>query len=548
MISKSLTVAFTLLASASFGWVGWYNDAYLNSETPGTFNPGSDQSLPSIELPVALLFTSYTNITPNRTNFWTYTSRVDIASVLYPPFSRTYDWYGEPLSYQMKSLQMAYRDVWAIDAARAVFERRAACLTMNATNTFDQYISFNYSQNKQNLTYIKALLSDIIPRFVDHQILSQQNNLTNVPYFTIEKVMSLAGAPTNYLEYAPWVELAGDGTNGMTGIFTQRYVQTCISKTDICTNYLADGTALYQTNGFIWEFVKTNAIESGRTHLDYGWKYMRKVITNLYLTNISGDMRIDQHIIFYQARVQSASAEWKDANGLLPESINPSENTILESAQRTIRTIDYDIIPSLGTQIGSFQAEALFYLGIYPYDDFTGTVYPTYPDQGWLTIRNTVVKKYKSRARFFTDISTIFPTAPNVYYYEYADSESPYFDDWPFDIEKGQFYKQTFSASSSWGSTYAGDTNIPPSFFYRPIEIAESKTTFDIDFPNPDVLLDGGQGIDPIEVEFIIDLTDEDDNRIGSSSPLLLDQYRADFGISHGIFVIADWRPCFSYK
>lgn len=445
----------------------------------------------------------------------------------------------------MKSLQMAYRDVWAIDAARAVFERRAASLTFDATNTFDQYISFHYSQNKQNLTYIKALLSDIIPRFVDHQILSQQNNLTNVPYFTIEKVMSLAGAPTNYLDYTPWVELAGDGTNGMTTIFTQRYVQTCISRTDICTNYLSDGTALYQTNGYIWEFVKTNAIESGRTHLDYGWKYIRKVITNLYLTNISGDMRIDEHNIFYQARVQSASGDWKDANGLYPESINPSENIILESAQRTIRTIDYDV-----SQAGVgyyFQAESELSLGLYPYDDWTSDPIPRYPDQAWLTIQNTVVKKYKSRARFSTDISTIFPTAPTVYYYEYADSESPYFEDWPFDIEKGQFFKQTFSASSSWGSEYAGDTNVPPSFFYRPIEIAESKTTFDIDFPNPDVTLEGGPEV-TIELLLIEDLTDEDDNRISSTSPQLVPLYASDFGIQNSIFVIADWRPSFSYK
>ena len=200
---------------------------------------------------------------------------------------------------------LSAKDVRAYDCYQAIEER------VNArTNQFNSGVTPYrvrpprlYRFERDNIVNLKTELGKLINLFtgsgvfwMDTAIKGTNDNYdvfmaTNIGEtltydlvgLTVSNALLHAGAPTNYLEYTPYRQLNGWGYP--YGHFvTNTYVLQ--GDTDPVTNYvfgyLGETNVLTGTNGQVVTTITTNNnIQIGYSELDYGWKYMTNIITQV---------------------------------------------------------------------------------------------------------------------------------------------------------------------------------------------------------------------------------------------------------------------------
>lgn len=312
LISLLLTVACIFLGlvnSWAYDWSGWYGPAYSNGSTVGILRLSTnDEPRAYVYAPqITHIYTNFLSPSRGYTNSRTYldtsliqiepVGRTNISTTLYQAYrysnSTRYDAsvvYTNSGNLIQTALTVQARDVWAIDAVRAIRERKAVAATDSPWDAI--YADNFYANNRGALDWAKGQIKTLAPYFVDPATMTNRvfaDGFTNVPMLTATALAARVGAPSNYFQYTPWVELGGTGsTNVFTRYQTQTFVAVC-SGSNPCTNILRDAVGnVYTnigTNGQIWTIVSTNlAIIEGTNHLAYGWRYIRPMLTNLVFT------------------------------------------------------------------------------------------------------------------------------------------------------------------------------------------------------------------------------------------------------------------------
>ncbi len=123
-----------------------------------------------------------------------------------------------------------------------------------------------------NLKRYKGVLRTIIPNYVNHHLTNASGNFndwmltgTNLPpMLTITQVLDRVNAPSNYLDYTPWFNLNGRGRNTNDTSVGYPYGGTN-TKTGQGGDYFPAGRSTWYST-------------------DYGWIYMRAILSELYTT------------------------------------------------------------------------------------------------------------------------------------------------------------------------------------------------------------------------------------------------------------------------
>lgn len=305
-------------------WSGWCPNAYTNGSTVGIFRfPGTNPVYASLW--VATNRASYTNHpTYSSTAVVSYTFLSDVRLDV-PPWgatvsnTRTYSltdwtntiiagvtsWYPVARAYTVTNISALVQtnvavqawDAWAIDGYRLARERRAAAgQDPYDSGTLTWLENVFYRENRAQLIATKAALAAVATSFVDMEGTTSRvfvAGFTNgaVPMLDQNIIIGRAHGPSNWWTVTPWSELNGSGV-GMGRCVTTRWTIVG-SATGIVTNTSFNAcnqpVTISGTNGQIVSSICTNAdIEEGWTTLDYGWKFMPAVATQMQQTAQSG--------------------------------------------------------------------------------------------------------------------------------------------------------------------------------------------------------------------------------------------------------------------
>lgn len=322
MISKRLTVAFTFLVSASaFAWDGWYEKAYNGTNFTADVFRLAENDEPEITLYGGRMQESYQHeVAQGDLRTFTvdmydgfvesippwgstsYVTRVfvtdryhkrtsDNGDTYYIISNVVYTFTANVARVAVQNQRVQARDVWAIDAIRAIRERKAA-VGLDIKNTYD--IVF-YNRNRDVLVWAKDEIKTLASQFVDPQpstgfVFSGSFEIGDEHYprgfDSIQELCQRVGAPDNYFDYTPWVEIGGREKND-TNIYTNAQIPDILP---------------------------------GKTHLDYGWKYIRPMLTNLHITTGSVIAKGGR-----EAQTRIKCVELGDGNGALYEAENIDE-------------------------------------------------------------------------------------------------------------------------------------------------------------------------------------------------------------------------------
>lgn len=302
-----LWVSLLLASPVCAEWIGFHPLAYTNGSTVGIIRfPSGTQVFANVWAGTnVVLYTNYPrpNVSVvvtsrflhpvvlgdyasggNVANPWTYmlTRWTNTVSTNTPP---TTNWYPVELQYKVTNLttlvqtsvNVQARDVWAIDAHRALAERGLGATAM-------EYESL-YTANRELCEKAKQEIASGI-------VYTYSNPTSDAPQsLVLTSEYAAVGAPSNYHSWTSYRMLGGTGT-GMGRYVTNWFTITGTNAT-MNTNYsytaCGDSVTLVGTNGQIVSTVCTNAdIAEGFTELDYGWKYVPALLKRFTTTWAGG--------------------------------------------------------------------------------------------------------------------------------------------------------------------------------------------------------------------------------------------------------------------